>query len=78
MPGLEPPLDIEFHDYMTYLIAARAGFTPAEATVIAQSAQEIDDNHIPIEVSANTPYSYESVPSQTMDTAPCIRRRRVA
>ena len=26
-------MDIEFHYYMTYLIAARAGFTPAEAAI---------------------------------------------
>jgi hypothetical protein len=39
-------MDIEFHYYMTYLIAVRAGFTPADSTIVAQSAQEIDDNHI--------------------------------
>jgi hypothetical protein len=60
-------MDIEFHYYMTYLIVVRAGFAPAEAAIIAQSAQEIDDNHIPITVSAGTPYAYESVLSQTMD-----------
>ena len=60
-------MDIEFHYYMTYLISARAGFSPAEAAIVAQSAQEIDDNHIPIAVSAGTPYAYTSVTSQTMD-----------
>jgi hypothetical protein len=60
-------MEIEFHYYMTYLIAARAGYAPAEAAIIAQSAQEIDDNHIPIRVSAGTPFAYESVTSQTMD-----------
>jgi hypothetical protein len=60
-------MDIEFHYYMTYLIAARAGFSPADAGIVAQSAQEIDDNHIPISVSAGTPYAYDSVTSQTMD-----------
>jgi hypothetical protein len=60
-------VDIEFHYYMTYLIAARAGFAPEDAAVVAQSAQEIDDNHIPISVSAGTPYAYESITSQTMD-----------
>ena len=34
-------MDIEFHYYMTYLIATRAGFRPAEAAVLAQAAQEI-------------------------------------
>lgn len=60
-------MDIEFHYYMTYLIAARAGFAPAEAAILAQAAQEIDDNHIPISVSKGTPAEYESVISQTMD-----------
>jgi hypothetical protein len=60
-------VDIEFHYYMTYLIAVRAGFSPADAVVIAQSAQEVDDNHIPISVSAGTPFAYQSVLSQTMD-----------
>lgn len=60
-------MDIEFHYYMTYLIAARAGIAPVEAAIIAQSAQEIDDNHIPIAVSAGTPYAYQSITSQTMD-----------
>jgi len=60
-------MDIEFHYYMTYLIAARAGFSPGEATVIAQSAQEIDDNHIPVSVSAGTTAAYENAISQTMN-----------
>jgi hypothetical protein len=60
-------MDIEFHYYMTYLIAARAGFAPADATVLAQSAQEIDDNHIAIEVSAETPFAYKNMISQTMN-----------
>ena len=60
-------MDIEFHYYMTYLIAARAGFAPADAAIIAQSAQEIDDNHIPIRVSAGTEFAYDSLISQTMD-----------
>src|ERR1019366_8208639 len=60
-------MDIEFHYYMTYLIAARAGFSAADAAIIAQSAQEVDDNHVPIEVSIGTPYAYLSVISQTMN-----------
>jgi hypothetical protein len=60
-------MDIEFHYYMTYLIAARAGFPPPEAALIAQSAQEIDDNHIPLDVSAGTPAAYRSTITQTMD-----------
>lgn len=60
-------MEIEFHYYITYLIAARAGFSPAEATVVAHSAQAVDDNHVPITVNAGTPFAYENVLSQTMD-----------
>jgi hypothetical protein len=60
-------MDIEFHYYMTYLIAARAGLAPADALIVAHAAQSVDDNHIPIEVSANTPYAYQGTLSQTMD-----------
>jgi hypothetical protein len=48
-------MDIGFHYYMTYLIATRAGFRPAEAAILAQPAQEIGDNHILIAVSKGTP-----------------------
>ena len=60
-------MDIEFHYYMTYLIAVRAGFTPADAGILAQSAQEIDDNHILFRVSEGTDYEFDSIISQTMD-----------
>ena len=60
-------MDIEFHYYMTYLIAVRAGFAPSEAAVVAKAAQEIDDNHIPITVGAGTPEAYLSTLSQTMN-----------
>jgi hypothetical protein len=70
-------MDIEFHYYMTYLIAARAGFNPADAAILAQAAQEIDDNHIPISVSKGTPAEYESVISQTMDILRPKRNERI-
>jgi hypothetical protein len=60
-------VEIEFHYYVTYLIAARAGFNPAQAAIIAHSAQAVDDNHVPISVSGGTPVAYENVLSQTMD-----------
>jgi len=63
----ERAVDIEFHYYMTYLIAARAGFSPGDALIVAQSAQEIDDNHIPVSVDAGTNAAYENVISQTMN-----------
>jgi uncharacterized protein DUF6765 len=70
-------VDIEFHYYMTYLIAARAGFTSAEAEIVAQSAQEIDDNHIQIKVSEGTDFAYDSTLSQTMDILRPRHNRRI-
>jgi hypothetical protein len=70
-------MDIEFHYYMTYLIAVRAGFTPPDAVIVAQSAQEVDDNHIRIKVSTGTPEAYESVMSQTMDILRPHHNRRI-
>jgi hypothetical protein len=60
-------VDIEFHYYMTYLIAARAGYSPADATIIAHAAQSVDDNHIPVVVRDAAGTVYENALSQTMD-----------
>jgi hypothetical protein len=60
-------VDIEFHYYMTYLIAARAGYSPADATIIAHAAQSVDDNHIPVAVGDAAGTVYENALSQTMD-----------
>ena len=60
-------MDIEFHYYITYLIAARAGFDVADAAIIAQAAQGVDDNHIPVEVSGGLSAPYRNTISQTMD-----------
>jgi hypothetical protein len=72
-----PAMDIEFHYYMTYLIAARAGFAPGEAVIVAQAAQEVDDNHLPMQVSAHTPSAYENAISQTMDILRPHHNRRI-
>ncbi|MDA8104143.1 MAG: hypothetical protein M0Z71_02065 [Nitrospiraceae bacterium] len=37
-------MDIEFHYYMTHLIALRAGFKPDDAFKIAYASQYTDDN----------------------------------
>jgi hypothetical protein len=60
-------MDIEFHYYMTYLIAARAGYSPKDATVIAHAAQSVDDNHIPVRLTDENGEVYENDLSQTMD-----------
>jgi len=38
-------MDIEFHYYMTYLTATRAGVTPADAEVLAYASQYVDENN---------------------------------
>lgn len=60
-------MDIEFHYYMTYLIAARAGYAPGDATIIAHAAQSVDDNHIPVRLVDEVGVGYENCISQTMD-----------
>ena len=62
---------------MTYLIAARAGFPPAEAALVAQAAQEIDDNHIPIAVNAGAQDNYLSAITQTMNILQPHHTRKV-
>jgi len=61
-------MDIEFHYHMTYLIAARAGFTPDEAAVIAYSSQYVDDNiHSLVLDDGDDELRYENYFSQTYD-----------
>jgi len=60
-------MDIEFHYFVTYLVAAAAGFPPEQAALIAHACQATDDNHIPIEVSGGGEPGYQSTVSQTMD-----------
>lgn len=37
-------MDIEFHDHVVGLLAARAGFPTEEAALIAHASQSVDDN----------------------------------
>ena len=60
-------MNTEFHYYITYLIATKAGFTAKEASVLAYSSQYVDDNDIVYEISKNTPYYYSNYISQTID-----------
>ncbi|MFW5961433.1 MAG: DUF6765 family protein [bacterium] len=58
-------MNIEFHYYMTYLIAARAGFSPAEAETIAYSSQYIDDNDLIYMIDQDSDSAYSNYISQT-------------
>jgi len=60
-------MDIEFHYYITYLIAARAGFGPEDAFIIAYSSQYTDDNDIIFTVDKEKPTVYKNYISQTLN-----------
>lgn len=60
-------MDIEFHYYVTYLIACRAGYSSDEAVIIAHATQSVDDNHIPVSVYWGLEPPYKNRISQTMD-----------
>jgi len=59
-------MDIEFHYYITYLLAARAGFAPEQARIIAHASQYVDDNTVRLSVAgAGAPF--RSRVTQTLD-----------
>jgi len=57
-------MDIEFHYYMTHLIALRAGYKPDDAFTIAYASQYTDDNQTPYTIEGGD-MLYESRISQT-------------
>ena len=60
-------MDIEFHYFMTYLVAARAGFNPDEAHTIAYACQYIDDNDLIFEINQDEPGYFSNYVSQTIN-----------
>lgn len=60
-------MDVEFHYYITYLIAARAGFSPDDARTIACSAQQVDDNCNEYQIKGSLGLVYRNYISQTMN-----------
>lgn len=60
-------MDIEFHYYMTYIIARRAGFSSDDSSIIAYSSQYTDDNIEHLYISQDTGDAYESYISQTVN-----------
>jgi len=60
-------MEIEFHYYITYLIAAKAGFGSKESRSIAYASQYVDDNDMIFEISKDTPEHYSNYISQTMN-----------
>ncbi|MCG8358930.1 MAG: hypothetical protein MI920_25470 [Kiloniellales bacterium] len=60
-------MDIEFHYYMTYLIAAKGGLGVDDAKIVAYASQYIDDNDIIFEVDKGKASAYRNYISQTMN-----------
>ncbi|MEW6738336.1 MAG: DUF6765 family protein [Nitrospirota bacterium] len=60
-------MDIEFHYYITYIIALRAGFRHDDAHIIAYSSQYVDDNNTIYEISDDNGNIYQNYISQTMN-----------
>ena len=57
----------EFHYYITYLIAARAGLSPGEAFKVAYSSQYVDDNDIVFKIRNPQGEAYTNYISQTLN-----------
>ncbi len=61
-------MDIEFHYYMTGIIARAAGFSEAEAGTIATASQYVDENDVCLRIEDRSGGSpYENYISQTMN-----------
>jgi len=60
-------MDKEFHYYMTHLIAARSGFNPDEAGLIAKVCQATDENTQVYKVYVDNELVYSNYVSQTSD-----------
>lgn len=60
-------MDIEFHYYITHLVAIRAGFKTEDAYILAYSSQHTDDNTTIFKIIQGTAAVYSNYISQTSD-----------
>lgn len=60
-------MDIEFHYYITYLIAARAGCGARDAALIAHASQYVDNNDVIFEIDTDRATCFRNYISQTMN-----------
>ena len=60
-------MDIEFHYYMTYLTATRAGFSPLDAETLAYSSQYVDENSQILHIDRGKPTAYHNYITQTLN-----------
>lgn len=59
-------MDIEFHYYITFVLASKAGLKPEEAEIIAYSSQYVDDNNRQYTIKSGRE-EYQNYISQTTD-----------
>jgi hypothetical protein len=60
-------MNIEFHYYITYILASKAGFGPADAQTIAYASQYVDDNKKQFTIRGNRQDKYQNFISQTLN-----------
>lgn len=60
-------MNLEFHYYITYLIAAAAGLSPTDARIVAWSSQYVDDNDRIFTIDKDLPTHYRNFISQTIN-----------
>ena len=61
-------MDSEFHYYMTAYLAKEAGFSEADARIIAYASEYVDENDVPfVVVDRRTQLRYRNFISQTMN-----------
>lgn len=60
-------MDIEFHYYITNIIALRAGFNKEAAYILAYSSQYVDDNNMIFKINIGGDGEYGNYISQTMN-----------
>jgi hypothetical protein len=71
-------MDIEFHYYITYILARKAGFNKEEAGIIAYACQHTDDNTLNYCINFEVDNPFFSTVSQTMDiTKPNEKRESI-
>ena len=67
-------MDIEFHYYITYILAKQSGFSAEDAFKIAYSSQYTDDNNKKVKVEQQDGEIYEGYISQTLNIAKPINK----
>ncbi len=60
-------MDIEFHYYVIYILASKAGFSSGDARTIAYASQYVDDNTKQFTIHGDNREKYQNYISQTLN-----------